>query len=59
MSDTFSDVDRSNDPTGAVAWQERIDEWPAIRSYKERSYELCGDARPRLDVGAGPGTDHG
>src|SRR3954468_7156066 len=57
LSDTFSDVDNSSDVADAIAWQERIDTWPQIRAYKERSYELCGDGRPRLDVGAGPGTD--
>jgi SAM-dependent methyltransferase len=57
VSDTFSDVDKSAHVLEAIAWQERIDAWPQIRAYKERSYELCGDAGPRLDVGAGPGTD--
>ncbi len=28
-----------------------------MRAYKRRSFELCGDAGPRLDVGAGPGID--
>jgi ubiquinone/menaquinone biosynthesis C-methylase UbiE len=57
LSDTYSDVDRSPDAHRSVAWQDRVDAWPQIRAYKERSYELCGDAVPRLDVGAGPGTD--
>ena len=57
MSDTFSDVDRSNDADGAIAWLDRIDSWPQMRAYKQRSYTLCGDAAPALDVGAGTGTD--
>src|SRR5687767_10818059 len=57
MSDTYGDVDGSDDVAAAVAWQERIDAWPAIAAYKRRIDELCGDARPGLDVGAGPGVD--
>jgi SAM-dependent methyltransferase len=57
LSDTFSDVDHSPDVEGALAWQDRIDGWPQMRAYKQRSYELCGDAQPRLDVGAGTGLD--
>src|SRR5262245_37532107 len=57
LSDTFSDVDRSRDVDGAIAWQERINEWPQTRAYKARSYELCGDDAPMLEVGAGSGVD--
>ena len=57
MSDTFSDVDRSRDIAGAIAWQERINDWPQTRAYKARSYELCGTDRPMLEVGAGSGVD--
>ncbi len=58
MSDTYSDVDaRTGFGDDVVAWQERVDGWPQVRAYKRRSYELCGDAGARLDVGAGPGTD--
>src|SRR5262249_40974725 len=57
LSDTFSNVDASSDAAGAIAWQERIDAWPQIRAYKQRSYEWCGEQGPRLDIGAGPGTD--
>ncbi len=58
MSDTYSDVDaRTGFGDDVVAWQERVDGWPQVRAYKQRSYELCGDAGARLDVGAGPGTD--
>jgi SAM-dependent methyltransferase len=57
LSDTFSDVDRSRDIAGAIAWQERINEWPQTRAYKARSYELCGAAIPMLEVGAGSGVD--
>ena len=56
MSDTYSDVDSSDDVVGAVAWQERIDAWPAIQSYKRRLDQLCC-VRPIVDVGAGPGVD--
>jgi SAM-dependent methyltransferase len=57
LSDTFSNVDASPHVAEAIAWQERIDAWPQIRAYKARSYEWCGTMQPRLDVGAGPGTD--
>lgn len=69
MSETYSDVDSSADVAGAVAWQERIDAWPAIESYKHRLDQLCS-VRPIVDVGQdrvwtpdGPGRsrwiDHG
>ncbi len=57
MSASYSDVDRSPDAQRWVEWQERVDGWPQVRAYKQRSYELCGDRLPRLDVGAGPGGD--
>jgi ubiquinone/menaquinone biosynthesis C-methylase UbiE len=57
LSDTFSDVDRSRDIAGAIAWQERINEWPQTRAYKARSYELCGTDTPMLEVGMGSGVD--
>ena len=57
MSDTFSDVDRSPHVALALEWQDRIDQWPQIRAYKARSYERCGSQLPRLDVGAGTGSD--
>lgn len=57
MSDTYSAVDVSEDVAGAIAWQERIDRWPAIARYKASMDRLIGDARPVLDVGAGPGLD--
>ena len=56
MSDTYGDVDSSADVAGAVAWQERIDAWPAIQSYKRRLDQLCS-VHPIVDVGAGPGVD--
>ena len=31
---TYDNVDRSDDPQGAVDWQERVDSWPAIQAYK-------------------------
>jgi SAM-dependent methyltransferase len=57
LSDTYSNVDKSVHTDRWVAWQERVDEWLQVRAYKQRSYELCGDRLPRLDVGAGPGGD--
>lgn len=57
MSETYSDVDRSCDPFGAVAWQERMATWPAVRGYKERTYELVASARRVVDIGCGPGVD--
>ena len=57
MSDTYSAVDRSGDVGAAVDWQDRIDGWPQIDAYKQRTYELLGDRRPVLDVGCGTGHD--
>lgn len=57
MSDTYGDVDAADDVAGAIAWQERVDAWPAIAAYKRRMDERCGPAGPVLDVGAGPGLD--
>ena len=31
--------------------------WPAVRAYKQRTYELLGDRGMVLDVGCGPGLD--
>lgn len=59
MSDTYADVDAATDVAGAIAWQERIDRWPAIAAYKRRLDELGGSDGPVLDVGAGPGLDAG
>jgi ubiquinone/menaquinone biosynthesis C-methylase UbiE len=57
MSDFYSQVDRSSSPTEAVAWQRRLDSWPSIRAYKERTYDLLSGCSTVLDVGAGPGGD--
>jgi SAM-dependent methyltransferase len=58
LSDTYSNVDaKVGFANHVVAWQERVDGWPQVRAYKQRSYELFGDRRPGLDVGAGPGGD--
>jgi SAM-dependent methyltransferase len=57
MSSTYSNVDGSRDVAAALDWQDRIDAWPAIRAYKQRTYELIGAARPILDVGSGTGFD--
>ena len=57
VSDTYSAVDSSADVDEAIAWQERIDEWPAIARYKEVMDRAVGEATPVLDVGAGPGLD--
>jgi SAM-dependent methyltransferase len=57
VSQTYSNVDASDDPVDAVEWQERVNRWPAVRDYKGRSYELLGQADGILDVGCGPGDD--
>ncbi|HYZ99690.1 MAG TPA: methyltransferase domain-containing protein [Acidimicrobiales bacterium] len=57
MTFTYGAVDESPDPQQAVIWQERLNERPAIRAYKQHTYELVADARLVLDVGCGPGTD--
>ncbi len=57
MSSTYADVDGSDDPTGAVAWQDRMATWPAVRSYKERTHALLAGAGAVLDVGCGTGVD--
>src|SRR5688572_12978557 len=41
----------------AIAWQERIDGWPAVAAYKARMDVLGGEDRPLVDVGCGPGLD--
>lgn len=57
MSQTYSNVDSSGDPAGAVAWQEDMAAWPSIAAYKRRTYELLIEARRVLDIGCGPGVD--
>ena len=57
MSQTYSDVDGSADPVEAAAWQERMASWPAIRAYKERTYELIAGSGRVIDIGCGPGVD--
>lgn len=57
VTDTYGSVDETPDPRDAVRWQERLNEWPEIRAYKQHTYELVGDASLVLDVGCGPGTD--
>jgi len=57
VSDTYSAVDQATDVAGALDWQDRINNWPQIRAYKQRSLHLVGDRRPLLDVGSGTGRD--
>lgn len=57
MSDTYSAVDDSSDVSEAIAWQERIDRWPAIARYKAIVDRVVGSATPSLEIGAGPGLD--
>jgi SAM-dependent methyltransferase len=57
MSDTYAHVDDGSDPHGAAAWQDRINAWPAIASYKEHSREALRDCIRVLDVGCGTGGD--
>ncbi|MGZ6965605.1 MAG: methyltransferase domain-containing protein [Acidimicrobiia bacterium] len=59
MSFTYSNVDASPNVGEAVDWQDRVNGWAEIRAYKQRTYELLGDARPVLDVGSGTGFDLG
>jgi SAM-dependent methyltransferase len=57
MSDTYSAVDASHDIGDAIEWQERIDQWPSIASYKATMDRHIGGAAPTLEIGAGPGLD--
>ena len=57
MTATYDDVDRSDDPDGAVAWQERVDAWPAIQAYKRQSFDQLRGLTNVLDIGCGPGQD--
>jgi ubiquinone/menaquinone biosynthesis C-methylase UbiE len=57
VSDTYSAVDQSADVAGALDWQDRVNGWPQIKAYKQRSLSLVGDRRPVLDVGCGTGGD--
>ena len=59
MSGTYSDVDASGDPAGAVAWQDRVDGWPQVRAYRRRIVELLDGVDRVADVGCGPGGDVG
>jgi SAM-dependent methyltransferase len=40
-----------------VAWQDYVDSWPQIQSYKRRVVNLLEDAASVLDIGCGPGGD--
>jgi SAM-dependent methyltransferase len=57
VTQTYSDVDGSRAPVEAVEWQERMASWPAVRAYKERTYDLIGRAGRVVDIGCGPGID--
>ena len=58
MSWTYSDVDGSADPAGAVAWMDVMASWPSVREYKLRTLELIADWHGLvLDVGCGVGDD--
>ena len=57
MSDTYSDVDGSAEPGGAVEWQERMARWPGIDAYKRRTHRLLDEPELVLDLGCGPGDD--
>ena len=58
MSETYSDVDASEDPAAAVSWMDTMSAWPDVRAYKERTLELVADWRGAiLDVGCGVGDE--
>jgi SAM-dependent methyltransferase len=57
VSETYADVDGGEDVAGAVAWQERVDGWPAVLAYKEVARRRVAGLAPVLDVGCGPGLD--
>jgi SAM-dependent methyltransferase len=57
MSSSYAEVDKSADTAALVWWQERVDGWPQVRAYKQRTYELVAGADRVLDVGSGPGGD--
>jgi SAM-dependent methyltransferase len=61
VSDTYADVDGSADAAGAVAWQERVDSWPAVVAYKALAAARLAEAGAGegrvVDVGCGPGLD--
>ena len=57
MSDYYTNVDASPSPLEAIDWQRRLDAWPAIMAYKQRTYDLLEGLPFVLDVGSGPGGD--
>jgi SAM-dependent methyltransferase len=57
MSDTYVDVDQSGHVGLAITWQERIASWPAVQSYKRRTWQLLASAERVIDVGSGAGDD--
>jgi SAM-dependent methyltransferase len=57
VSETYRDVDASSNPTGAAHWQVQMSTWPAVRAYKEHTYDLLREFDRVLDIGCGPGVD--
>lgn len=57
MSETYSDVDDSANPTAAADWQDRMSEWPAVQAYKQHAHEALPASGLLLDVGCGTGVD--
>jgi SAM-dependent methyltransferase len=57
VSDYYTNVDRSPSPHDAIDWQRRLDSWPAIVAYKQRTYDLLDGLELVVDVGSGPGGD--
>ena len=57
MSNTYSSVDNATDVVGALDWQDRINQWPQIAAYKQRSLALVSRRNRVLDIGCCTGQD--
>jgi ubiquinone/menaquinone biosynthesis C-methylase UbiE len=59
MTSIWSDVDKTDDPSAAVKWQDTMATWTFCRQYKQRTIDLLQLAAGNcvLDLGCGPGAD--